>query len=477
MSVRRRGIVLALGLLLAALPAAGRAQPACEDGAFGISVPAFHEHFQAHGGCETFGQPISRAFVLQGRVSQLFQSGLFQLGSDGQVQVADLPRLLGTDLATILPQDGSAADGAPRPGELLRAVLLGEGLPEGLALALAASPLWRQYDPIAARGPLRPWELTDSLLDGALVPSRAADRRVGVIVAGPRVEPFGVAAALADLGAGAWYSFDDRPGPSDGRALLVRPADDLAQVAALARQLPGSAWLIGNEPNVPGQDDLDPVAYADFLAAAAAVIRQADPLAGLVGPNVLNWDATCVGCPGYTSGRSWSQAFVQAYVERHGPLPLDAWGMHAYSLDWSRLPLADAPTDQAQVRAARAWLDAAGLDLPLWLTEFGVVWGYDDIAWVRRADGSFLAHPRGTYRADVLATYLDEMLGWLVEQGPALRVQRWFLYATRPPSEPYASRPAGLALLEPDSSLLTPAGERFRAWALRAQSPPATSEH
>jgi hypothetical protein len=246
----------------------------------------------------------------------------------------------------------------------------------------------------------------------------------------------------------------------------VRPGADPAELARRAASAPGGVWLIGNEPNVPGQDDVSPEAFADFLAQVASAVRQVDPTAVLVGPNVLNWEKTCTACPGYTQGRGWAEAFLASYVERYGPLPLDAWGMHTYSLDWDRTPLADAAADQAQLVAARNWLDAKELNLPIWLTEFGIIWGFEGVEWLQQPDGSYVAEPRGELRMDRMVEYLDQMFGWLTGPGAAARVERWYLYATAPPPEPWASTMGGIALLDPNSLALTQFGERYRAWAL-----------
>jgi hypothetical protein len=296
-----------------------------------------------------------------------------------------------------------------------------------------------------------------------------ADPRFGVVVTGPllsaRTEAIG--GALRALGAGAWYCYARCADFVPGQVEMVRPGADFAEVAARASSRRGRAWLLGNEPNVPGQDDLDPSAYADFVAQVAATIRGADPTAVLVGPNVLNWETTCTACPGFASGRLWSEAFVRAYVARYGPLPLNAWGVHTYNLDWLHLPLVNVEQDLAELAAVKAWLDSEGLPHPIWLTEFGVMWGFDGIEWIPQPDGGYVAEPRGAFGSDVTADYLHRMLVWLTETGASAGIERWFLYATTPPAEPYASVPTGLALLDPESLAPTELGAIFRAWAVR----------
>ncbi len=352
-------------------------------------------------------------------------------------------------------------------GDYLKAIMTGRDLPLDLEAQASGSPFYRQYEIGADRGPLRPAELPATDLSLAFRPG-SRDPRFGVVISGRNTEdPRFVEATMEALGAGSWYSFEANRPQVTGRVELVRPGVDLKELAARARTKPGSAWLIGNEPNVPGQDNLQPEAYADFLAQVSGAIRGADRTALLVGPNVLNWEKTCTGCPGFAQGRSWSEAFLAAYKERHGALPLDVWGIHTYSLDWDKLPLADAASDQAQLVAARAWLDARSSPLPLWLTEFGVIWGFEGIEWVQQGERR-TARPVGPFRSDLVGGYLDRMLAWLAEPGGPARVERWFLYATAPPPEPYTTELAGIALMQPGRVVLTPFGERYRAWSDRA---------
>jgi len=254
----------------------------------------------------------------------------------------------------------------------------------------------------------------------------------------------------------------------------VRPTEayDPDEFTRRARAAPGGIWLIGNEPNTGGQDDISPEGYAQFLVWVAGLIRAADPTAILVGPGVLNWDATCTGCGSMTTGRAWSAAFVTIYQQRYGPLPLNAWAMHTYTIDWTRLPMLDSAQDQAQLLAARAWLDSRGLNLPIWLTEFGVVYGWDGLQWVQQADGYTRAVPQGRFRTDLIAPYLDRMLDWLVRNGAAQRIERWFLYGLAPTTELWATAPVGISLLQANSLHPSSFGEQYVSWA---QHCPATT--
>src|SRR5205823_12447737 len=131
-------------------------------------------------------------------------------------------------------------------------------------------------------------------------------------------------------------------------------------------------------------------------------VRGADPTAFLVGPQVLNWDVACQGCGGLASGHAWSDSFLASYQQRYGALPLNAWSLHTYDLDWTHLPLTNAQAAITDLQAARAWLDQRGLSLPLWLSEFGVEWVYDGLQWQQQADGNWKAAPTGPPRQDAV---------------------------------------------------------------------------
>jgi hypothetical protein len=103
--------------------------------------------------------------------------------------------------------------------------------------------------------------------------------------------------------------------------------------------------------------------------------------------------------------------------------------------------------------------------LPIWLTEFGVIWGYEGIQQVQQPDGTVKSAPQGQFRTDLMAAYLDQMFNWLTRNGPAMRIQRWFLYSMVATAEPWATAPAGIGLLQANSTQLTNFGTQYRGWA------------
>jgi hypothetical protein len=61
-----------------------------KDSGFSVANRKFAEYFQARGGKETFGLPISREFDLAGTPTQIFQRQVMQLAPDGTVQTMNL---------------------------------------------------------------------------------------------------------------------------------------------------------------------------------------------------------------------------------------------------------------------------------------------------------------------------------------------------------------------------------------------------
>jgi hypothetical protein len=302
------------------------------------------------------------------------------------------------------------------------------------------------------------------------VPAPELSSRFGVVNSGP-TDAESVGKMLGSLGAGSWFSFGGLLEKSGSQVGLVRPGANLADIARQAAAAPGATWLVGNEPNVPGQDDLEPARFAAFVAESTDTILAADPTATFVGPNTLNWETTCGGCGGFATGRAWSDEFLAVYRDRYGEPPFRAWGLHLYNLNWTSLPLIDPATDRKELELAREWLISEGLDLPIWVSEFGIVWAYPGLETVRQSDGRFLLEPRGEYQTDRVREYLNTMFAWLTGPASCQGVTRWFLYSTDPPPEPFATVVAGISLLDRSTEELTEFGEVFRNWATRTELP------
>ena len=183
------------------------------------------------------------------------------------------------------------------------------------------------------------------------------------------------------------------------------------ELRARAARHPGAAWVIGNEPNTSLQDNLSPPAYAAFFDRVVTAIRAGDSSARIVAPNTLNFDFRCRGCAGDDlTGREWIDGFRAAYRELRGTEPpIDIWGIHAYEIDWIDPPMTDVSVMQAQLEGLRAYLDSIPEQRgrPIWLTEFAIIWGYDDWRFTEGPDGELLVAPAGRFRADLVEQIPD----------------------------------------------------------------------
>ncbi|MCY3958971.1 MAG: glycosyl hydrolase [Chloroflexi bacterium] len=368
-------------------------------------------------------------------------------------------------------------------GDHLKSLIMGVGLSSSLAAAASANPLLRQYAPglpldMRSRTALPGTDLTHAFrpwTESAPWPP-AGDSRYGVIVL-HRHGAGSVHGVLAHTGARSYLdytaSLDDAP-PGTEKLAVVRPANEPsgAELRARAARHPGAAWAISNEPNTGLQDNLTPGAYAAFFDRVVTAIRAGDPSARIVAPNTLNFDFRCRGCSGEDpTGREWIDGFRAAYRNLRGAEPpIDIWGIHAYEIDWIDPPMTDVSVLQAQLEGLRAYLDSipAHRGRPIWLTEFAIIWGYDDWQVEATADGGFLVAPAGRFRADLIEDFLSEALDWLETRGQQLGVERWFVFADHGIPDPIFTAFAGISLLEaPDArSDLTRLGRIFRRRAL-----------
>jgi hypothetical protein len=155
-------------------------------------------------------------------------------------------------------------------------------------------------------------------------------------------------------------------------------------------------------------------------------------------------------------GRQWTDAFRAAYRQlTGGEPPIDVWGIQTADLNWEQLPMVNWQPLGNQLQALRAYVEEAPAHRgkPIWVTEFAIVWGYERVDWNQQADGSWRAYPSGQYRADLLAAALQGYLGWLEANADRLGIDRWLVYGSYPPPDPFMVDYAGLRLLS------TPAGE------------------
>jgi hypothetical protein len=289
----------------------------------------------------------------------------------------------------------------------------------------------------------------------------SGDPHFGVIVSSD------LPTTMSETGLTWWYQFGAATPSGEWSSVaqisLSRgrvPATTLQQ-AALAH--PGSYWIIGNEPNVPGQDNVSGSTFATELKYYIDTIKSADPTAKLVGPNILNWDNTCTSCEGgFPSGHSWVDQFRAAWMSQYGgEPPLDVWGIHTYSIDWNELFANHSLTNPAGLESDISGMSSylGGIPAlaakPIWITEFGILWAFNGYSIVSGGCpvGTCYAPPAGTptsvsYDTVGVASFINSFSTWMKTTGQTLRVQKWFLYTSFGQPEPYMTTYAGISVVE-----------------------------
>jgi len=228
----------------------------------------------------------------------------------------------------------------------------------------------------------------------------------------------------------------------------------VARIQEMVGQNPGLAWMIMGEVN-RRSTAIGGAAFAAVYHYYYTQIKAADDTAIVLGPAVLNWDFTCLGClgeigstsigGGYTGGVTWITAFIDAYQQAYGTKPpVDVWPIQIYPLDWTNLPNGDTdpanyPNDYTvgllrphwrlaagQVEHFRTYLDANGYgDKAIWITETGIHSGFDGATRVGN-----LVFPVGSYHSEFVGDYLSNWLGWLEQNHESHNIDRWFFFTS-----------------------------------------------
>jgi len=148
------------------------------------------------------------------------------------------------------------------------------------------------------------------------------------------------------------------------RLFMIRfqPLDETLE--SVARANPGAWWVVGNEPNDPHQDNLSPEAYATRFHEVAEFIRRVDRSCKILPAGVANADWR------------WAREFREAYCQRYQQYPVvDGWNIHNYLLEPGVDPY-DVAEFRRRILAFRHWmLEIGEEEKPLFLTEFGVLYG------------------------------------------------------------------------------------------------------
>ncbi|MCI0475641.1 MAG: glycosyl hydrolase [Anaerolineales bacterium] len=274
-----------------------------------------------------------------------------------------------------------------------------------------------------------------------------------------------------------WRAIIDPPKPGNIEyAQMVRLiTGDLqpreAEIAQIARANPGSLWLIGNEPDVKWQDNVEPSAYARLYQRAYRAIKDADPTAqvaigGVTQPTPLRL-------------RYLDQVLAAYREQNQSEMPVDVWNVHNFILREERgswgvdIPpgLSDATgmlyeVDDSgnldlfrqQIVAFRQWMAARGFqNYPLIVSEYGIPMPED----------------YGFPNERVLGFIADTFDFFLIARDPALGypaddyklVQRWCWYSLNDTGYPTGR------LFDPQTGEMTDIGKGLGA-SVRALSAP-----
>jgi hypothetical protein len=242
---------------------------------------------------------------------------------------------------------------------------------------------------------------------------------------------------------------------------ILRP--DVETIAATAQANPGSLWLIGNEPDVKWQDNLEPAIYAQLYHEAYIAIKTADSTAqvaigGVAQPTPLRM--------------RYLDATLASYkAQFDADMPIDVWNVHAFILreeqgSWG----VDIPPGlpdkygqlyeiddgdnmdifRQQIIDFRRWMAERGYqNYPLIVSEYGILmpeeYGFSPDRVVAFLRNSF----------DFFSTATDPALGY-PKDGHRL-VQAWCWYSLSASEHLYPTD----NLLDPETGQLTAVG---RGW-------------
>lgn len=174
------------------------------------------------------------------------------------------------------------------------------------------------------------------------------------------------------------------------------------QIAAAMKASGASWWALGNEPNDPNQDNRTPEEYAR-LYLTFEDWAEAAPRCGILPAGIANADW------------QWAEQFRQSFFKQFGRYPrVDGWNIHNYILETGLDPY-DSAEFARRIEAFRRWMTSIGdKDKPLFLTEFGVLYG-------NGCCGRPIDPP------EKLQQFMLSTVEWLEHSG---QVQAWAWFAT-----------------------------------------------
>jgi hypothetical protein len=148
------------------------------------------------------------------------------------------------------------------------------------------------------------------------------------------------------------------------RLFMIRygPLDE--RLEGVIRDHPGSWWAVGNEPNDPNQDNRTPAEYAEFYHDFWHWAKEIDRDLRIIPAGLSNADWR------------WAGEFRAAYHAAYDVYPpVDGWNIHNYLLESTVDPY-DVDEFKRRIIGFRHWMMEIGeAEKPLFLTEFGVLYG------------------------------------------------------------------------------------------------------
>ena len=200
-----------------------------------------------------------------------------------------------------------------------------------------------------------------------------------------------------------------------------------AEIASIAQASPGAVWYLMGEANRRWSVSQVVTPAHDLYTA----IKAADPTARVTTPSMLNWDFTCNGCGGYTSGHSWMEAFRSSYETQYGTMPFEIWAIDVYPIDWLNLPTVNSQIAIDQLTGMRAYLDSFQTyqGKPIWIMEISLHWGWTGMDFSVSGCGG-LPTPAGTYQTQQVIGYLQTVYNWLETNSGPMNIERWFQFNT-----------------------------------------------
>lgn len=242
---------------------------------------------------------------------------------------------------------------------------------------------------------------------------------------------------------------------------------DAPSIAGMARARPGMLWLIGNEPDVKWQDNVDAATYARLYQEAYAAIKRADPTAQV--------SIGSISEPTPLRLR-YLDAMLASYKEQFAvPAPVEVWNIHNYMLREERgswgVDVPPGMTDQRgqlyqiddsanltlfkqQIVDFRRWMaDHDYRDRPLLITEFGIPMPVDYGFPAERV----IAFWTGAF--DYFRTAGDPVLGLPADQNRLVQAWCWFSLA----DTDYVTG----NIFDPQTRAITPLGQAWAAYAGR----------